>query len=566
MDGNPLGADGVQWLGDMLNANDSLRRLNISNTNMMQNRSTHGLRSITFSLRKNRSLQYLSLKNNGIAADGILDLAHALASNRGLTEIDLTGNGVSPQWFEANTYLRTSVQARLPTIRTSLDRNKAVLLDPVLARRHRVPPRPMEDTKEGIWNARRKWKAAVTKLSLAIEADALSDRENARIAVEKAYVEESMADEKKLLDEFLATPEGNRVLSSINKVISQYIVGLGKTKDPPEWITSCHLGIAAIKFESMETEDKFKIPLEKAIIILQQLAVPTKVEELSLWLQDQSSSMTSSLKSSESAISSMSRINIKQFIKFLSENHMKLCINNRLERLRLKSENLFKSNSLEDARKIFETTSLSARRREITKRYRNEQGADSMYVCSFCERRFNNSKNLEKHQKRVKDHRKYLLNLQISDSYHDIVLRAKYFLTGTIFPAYYLLNNKLKYLRDLSPQVFDSRGREGRPIGVIEPELTIRVEDVLGDWMQVRHDNVLGWVQFREGSFHVLLPAYREIRGYWDNLKCWSRPVIYKVSDDLPEYVELKVRQSPQVQDGIVCGFLTKGMVVRYNK
>ena len=92
------------------------------------------------------------------------------------------------------------------------------------------------------------------------------------------------------------------------------------------------------------------------------------------------------------------------------------------------------------------------------------------------------------------------------------------------------------------------------------------MEDVLGDWMQVRHDNVLGWVQFREGSFHVLLPAYREIRGYWDNLKCWSRPVIYKVSDDLPEYVELKVRQSPQVQDGIVCGFLTKGMVVRYNK
>ena len=49
--------------------------------------------------------------------------------------------------------------------------------------------------------------------------------------------------------------------------------------------------------------------------------------------------------------------------------------------------------------------------------------------------------------------------------------------------------------------------------------------------------------------------------GFWNDLFAFHEPVFYHVAFELPEKVELKVRFSPEME-GLVCGILTKGMVV----
>lgn len=38
------------------------------------------------------------------------------------------------------------------------------------------------------------------------------------------------------------------------------------------------------------------------------------------------------------------------------------------------------------------------------------------------------------------------------------------------------------------------------------------------------------------------------VRGFWDNIENYPKPVFYAVSDVLPDGVEIKVRQQPEME------------------
>jgi hypothetical protein len=85
---------------------------------------------------------------------------------------------------------------------------------------------------------------------------------------------------------------------------------------------------------------------------------------------------------------------------------------------------------------------------------------------------------------------------------------------------------------------------------------------MIGAWMQIRYEDKLAWIQYKDGSFDVLIPALKNKRGFWNELQTWSKPKLYRVADTLPEYAEIKVRQLP-LNDAIVCGSLLPGMMVQ---
>jgi hypothetical protein len=63
------------------------------------------------------------------------------------------------------------------------------------------------------------------------------------------------------------------------------------------------------------------------------------------------------------------------------------------------------------------------------------------------------------------------------------------------------------------------------------------------------------------GPVNVMRPACDKL-GFWDNFQPFHEPVYYHVSWDLPESIELKVRNSPE-RDGKVFAALKQGMVVQ---
>jgi hypothetical protein len=110
-------------------------------------------------------------------------------------------------------------------------------------------------------------------------------------------------------------------------------------------------------------------------------------------------------------------------------------------------------------------------------------------------------------------------------------------------------------------QVFDQYGKEGRPIGVIEADSVVRVNDILGDWLFVDFDGGKGWMLNKYDSTVVMEPACREKQDFWKNLIPYHEPVFYFVRFELPEKIQVKVRCTPEF-DGKVCGSLSRGMVV----
>ena len=146
--------------------------------------------------------------------------------------------------------------------------------------------------------------------------------------------------------------------------------------------------------------------------------------------------------------------------------------------------------------------------------------------------------------------------------------RAKYFMTGTYFPAYYELAPEDALPDGHLPQIFDSRGIDGRPIGVLEAERTIRAEDSLGYWVKVRWGDGFGWMVFRTGTIppkDILVPAMRHVsKGFWTNADIWENPQYYRLAEDLPENAEIKVRFMPALNGhgSEIVGYLKKGWII----
>ena len=149
---------------------------------------------------------------------------------------------------------------------------------------------------------------------------------------------------------------------------------------------------------------------------------------------------------------------------------------------------------------------------------------------------------------------------RLSSSRDCILDRVKYEQTGCRFPCYYELNSKLPY--DYCPQLKDSFGDEGRPVGVAKPNMTHLVYDVLGDYMQILYEGRKVWIQYRNPPHIVLLPSFHKIPNFWKDILFLNEDSLYRVNSELPESVEIKVRLKPEMTAEI-CGYLKKNMVVR---
>ena len=87
---------------------------------MMLSEKKTGLTSICNAIRKNRSLSTLIMKNNQLNTDNCMHIAYALHQNRYITELDLQFNKIAAQWFLKDTFLKTKLLAKMPTIRYAL--------------------------------------------------------------------------------------------------------------------------------------------------------------------------------------------------------------------------------------------------------------------------------------------------------------------------------------------------------------------------------------------------------------------------------------------------------------
>ena len=114
-------------------------------------------------------------------------------------------------------------------------------------------------------------------------------------------------------------------------------------------------------------------------------------------------------------------------------------------------------------------------------------------------------------------------------------------------------------------------GDEGHAIGVVEPNTTVRAEDTLGEFMQIRFEGVRAWVRYKgmvktidskSSTFvTVLVPSQQNIPNFYKNLEMYSTPVYYRFNDELPLASEIKVRLKPDIKAEVV-GHVTENMQV----
>jgi hypothetical protein len=173
--------------------------------------------------------------------------------------------------------------------------------------------------------------------------------------------------------------------------------------------------------------------------------------------------------------------------------------------------------------------------------------------------RFNSLEQLSKHKSKEQIRHKQMEQLEAS---RRMVLRqAQLKLTKSVFPCYYELSSRLS--NSYCPQLKDSFGDEGKPVGVAMANCTVLVVDVIGDYMQLRHQGGLVWIKYREPLFAVLVPSFGKTPGFWKKVIIMedSKQVLYRVNEVLPNSIALKVRLKPDMT-AEVCGYLVKGMVV----
>ncbi len=145
--------------------------------------------------------------------------------------------------------------------------------------------------------------------------------------------------------------------------------------------------------------------------------------------------------------------------------------------------------------------------------------------------------------------------------------------TGVFFPAYFELMPPNRLPKNYCPQVFDLMGDRGRPFAVVEDYRTIRALDVLGDYLLVSHSATPGWIRYRDGVSRLSFGTssglisnklfLRPIQGFdWDTMHIQDSICYYRVNDNLPNEIELKVRHRPSIE-GEVIGYVKKGEMIQ---
>lgn len=254
-------------------------------------------------------------------------------------------------------------------------------------------------------------------------------------------------------------------------------------------------------------------------------------------------------------------VDFQKFVRTFAEYGADQITTFHYQHLKLRALNFLKSKRALAANILMRSMHYSTTR-SLRAQYRKMPDKEPKYLCEECNERFHSQSSLDRHKaKRVSHHRKYYHELNMWRSREVIIREAKFMITGQRFPMYYKLRDALTLPRDFYPQVYDRNGEDGRPIGVVEPEHLVRVNDVVGDWLQIAFDGGSGWMIFKSQSLQLMYPALQENPRFWKNLMAFHEPVFYYVRFELPEKVEIKVRYEPETKSA-VCGSLKPGMVV----
>jgi len=129
-EGNNLGVQAAEKIGEALRKNDTLRSLNLESNNLTASGGDQkGIIKLADALQENKSLRVLMLSKNGITAQAGEYFVRAIETNDTLTLVDLSGNDASPS-VEQLRRIDAVVQRnreRLSTIRRNERRERFAL-------------------------------------------------------------------------------------------------------------------------------------------------------------------------------------------------------------------------------------------------------------------------------------------------------------------------------------------------------------------------------------------------------------------------------------------------------
>ena len=300
------------------------------------------------------------------------------------------------------------------------------------------------------------------------------------------------------------------------------------------------------------------LPYEKTEQAFQLLAIPIHAQDL----QDAVHEMQ---------VVNQPRISFKKFLHYTKTHAKRIVKGNYFARMRVQADLFFRPPN-DEAKQIIIDSFKYVAINDIRKNYRAQLEHPPRFACKVCHARFNSIKPYEKHMAKGEnsiEHKRLETLSEIQESQNYFLRRSKWLVTNTFFPAFFELSPGTALPEDYIPQVFDSMGEEGRPIGVVDSNRVLLVEDVLGDFLQIAFEGRLGWVRYRlpherPAWRRVLRPACEEVQYFsWKTLRVNSRPVYIQVRNDkeLPKTFELKVRLEPILESEVV-GYLKMGQVI----
>jgi Ran GTPase-activating protein (RanGAP) involved in mRNA processing and transport len=227
------------------------------------------------------------------------------------------------------------------------------------------------------------------------------------------------------------------------------------------------------------------------------------------------------------------------------------------------------------------------------------------YICSLCKSRFTSGRLLYKHMKEAKMfethhvatggygepvrqddqqpphrrhkkkkyhtyhemvgnlHRRFAFKEALQAGQYRLLVSALETKLGLSLPAYFELSeiDTVYAIKDeFYPQICDTLGNAGRPKGIVESYRTVRVEFALGDYLLVNMRQEYGWVKYRyripgTGGKHSAVPAQfipllRPLPGFdWKTAGGRAIDCYYRVNDNLPSHIQLKVRYRPYLTE-----------------
>lgn len=614
---NSIGADGMKCIGDLMYFTNTIVKMGLAHVDLFSHRSQLGFHAICDGIKANKSLTSLNLSNNSISTYHAETMSHVMSLNEHIVELDLSFNPIHGDWFVNDKMMPTHLQQLMPSIATSLHKNK-IKRNRTQAGSYDIDPKRfiVDDCIKGRWTNRREWRQVLITEAERAAAKLKVTIEHERIRVENEWIKKRVVEYMNGIKFYLSEQPCKQYLHMVAKFITQYIYDL------PQFDPEVH-NLVSIKYDA----EMDRVQKSGKLGSMRAKSIELKQSKSLTQLNANSSSLTGSLSSKlvpinskggleiesfmnahvsvmnalfntieggstsmllhperlqqalqmiglpiapeevQAAVDQMlipgiNRIGLHKFSDFVLHNAKRLSQQNSFQRMRIMAD-LFVNPPLNEAKAIILDNLHHRAFIETRMNYRLIPENKPKYMCEHCLKRFASEPLYHKHMKRGIRRNPYHKRLKVKEmiqhSQNMFLQQVKSAVTGVFYPAYYELLPPTRLPKEYMPQIFDLMGQAGRPFGVVESFRTIRALDVLGDYIMVSLSARLGWVRYKKGR-HVFL---RPIRGFdWDRMHIQDSITYYRVNDNLPKEIELKVRHRPAL-DADVVGYVKRGEIIQ---